>query len=746
MDKTSVGYQKHKRRVQERETEQSRSGRDLFEIIGAIPPPKDPVRRLRAMGDMRFALETYHGADFSLPWSSDHLADMLKIEQVARHGGRWAKAAPRGDGKTTRLERAELWAVLNGVRRFPVFLGAEKGAADESMATIKTELDSNEILAEDYPEVCLPCAAIEGIAQRCAGQLYLGHRTHMKWGQGLILLPMLDVSHWLQLPNGEQYRPFIRPDGLSLASCAIIRIASIMARIRGMKYKLPTGETVRPDFAIIDDPQTEKSAWSESQCEQRMRVIKGAVLKLAGPGQEISAFASVTVIRKGDLSDRLLDRQKNPEWQGVRSKMLYAFPTNEKLWADYEQVRADELRANADDARADVPTPKATAFYAERRCKPECVDVLDKPRECATCGRRETCMDAGAVVAWKHRHTPHELSAVQSAMNLKIEDEESFCAECQNEPKEARHDDTTLSADAIASRVNRHKRGLIPHWATRVTAFVDVGEKLLYWAVSAWNDEFTGAVVDYGTTPSQNRAFFAARDANPTLARIYPKAGLEGRISEGLAVTINALCSREWQRDDGANLRLERCMIDANWGQTSDVVYEFCRRSEHAAVLLPSHGKGIGASGLPFALWQPRQGERLGLNWALRSNPTKRVVRHVVFDTNFWKSFIHARLSMAMGDKGALTLFGDKPDLHRLFAEHLTAEYTVRTEGRGRTVDEWKQKPNNPDNHWFDCVVGCAVAASVCGCALPGTKAAKKNPAAGKSWSQLAREKRMNRQ
>ena len=56
-----------------------------------------------------------------------------------------------------------------------------------------------------------------------------------------------------------------------------------------------------------------------------------------------------------------------------------------------------------------------------------------------------------------------------------------------------------------------------------------------------------------------------------------------------------------------------------------------------------------------------------------------------------------------------------------LFAEHLTAECRVKTEGRGRKVDEWKMRPEAHDNHWWDCTVGCAVAASMCGCVLPGT-------------------------
>ena len=61
---------------------------------------------------------------------------------------------------------------------------------------------------------------------------------------------------------------------------------------------------------------------------------------------------------------------------------------------------------------------------------------------------------------------------------------------------------------------------------------------------------------------------------------------------------------------------------------------------------------------------------------------------------------------------------GDTPEMHRLFAEHLTAEYRVKTEGRGRSVDEWKSRPERGDNHWLDCLVGCAVAASMQGASL----------------------------
>jgi len=69
-------------------------------------------------------------------------------------------------------------------------------------------------------------------------------------------------------------------------------------------------------------------------------------------------------------------------------------------------------------------------------------------------------------------------------------------------------------------------------------------------------------------------------------------------------------------------------------------------------------------------------------------------------------------------DPGCLSLSGRDENAHRLLADHLTAEYRVKSLAQGRTVDEWKLRATRPDNHWLDCLVGCAVAASVQGAAL----------------------------
>ena len=341
-----------------------------------------------------------------------------------------------------------------------------------------------------------------------------------------------------------------------------------------MKYKRADGRTVRPSLVVLDDPQTDESARSLSQCNTRERILAGAVLGLAGPGKKISGIMPCTVIRPGDMADNILDREKHPEWNGERTKMIYAFPEDEKLWEKYAEVRAESLRIHGD-------MREATAFYVANR----------------------EALDAGAKIAWPERYNHDEASAIQHAMNLKLQDEAAFFAEYQNEPlpEKGVEDDELLAPDEIARKLNGYRPGEVAIGATRLTMFVDVQQKLLYWIVVAWEDEFTGYVLDYGAYPGQKRPYFTLRDARYTLMAAKRGAGLEGAIYAGLEAVTDRLLGREWHREDGAHLRVERCLVDANWGQTTDLVYQFCRQSRHAAVLMPSHGRFVGASSIPFS-------------------------------------------------------------------------------------------------------------------------------------------------
>ncbi len=700
-------YEAVKERAHARNQAISLAGRD----IGQLPDTINVARRCRSANDFRFFCESYFPRTFSLPWSPDHLKVIAKIEQAVLRGGLFAMAMPRGSGKTTICECACIWAVLNGHREFVCLIGSDEGHAMDMLDSIKMELDGNDLLLTDYPEVVHPIQSLDGIANRCNGQLYQGERTHIGWTARDVVLPTLKPRDWLER---DERREFVHPDGYSLASGAIIKVAGITGRIRGMKYKRADGRTVRPTLVVLDDPQTDESARSLSQCATRESILAGAVLGLSGPGKKISGIMPCTVIRPGDMADNILDRDKHAEWNGERTKMVYSFPTDEKSWQRYAEIRAESMRQGNAGA-------EATEFYRQNR----------------------DAMDAGSHVAWPERFNYDEVSAIQHAMNLKLQDEAAFFAEYQNEPLPAEMVQTDeLTPDQIASKLNRMKRGEVPISCNHLSAFIDVQANLLFFVVAAWEDDFTGYVLDYGTYPDQHRLYFTLRDARNTLTTATKASGLEGSIYAGLEALTQGALGREWRRDDGAGLRIERCLIDANWGSSTDIVYQFCRQSAHAGIVLPSHGRYVGASTQPFSEYKRKPGDRVGHNWRIPNVQGKRAVRHALFDANYWKSFIHARLAVPMGERGCLSLFGDHSEQHRLFADHVTAEYRVRTEGRGRNVDEWKQRPERSDNHWFDCLVGCAVAASIQGVVLLNAHGEYRAKPGRVSFAELQKRKR----
>ena len=126
--------------------------------------------------------------------------------------------------------------------------GATRALALDLINSIKKEIETNELLAEDFPEVCYPVAQLEGEGRRCIGQRHRGARKHIIWKQDEIWLPKIEGS---------------------LASEAINCVASITGAIRGRKFMRSDGRIVRPGFVFLDDPQTDKSARSRIQTNQR---------------------------------------------------------------------------------------------------------------------------------------------------------------------------------------------------------------------------------------------------------------------------------------------------------------------------------------------------------------------------------------------------------------------------------------------------------------------------------------------
>ena len=150
-------------------------------------------------------------------------------------------------------------------------------------------------------------------------------------------------------------------------------------------------------------------------------------------------------------------------------------------------------------------------------------------------------MDAGSRVAWPERHNEDEISAIQHAMNLMLRDEVAFFAEYQNDPIAEQSDEQVLTPEQVMEKANGRKRGEVPLACQYLTMFIDVHDKLLFYAVCAWAEDFTGYVVDYGTFPDQKRLSFTLRKAQITLQTIYPGMEKEGAIQAGIGTIMSRL-------------------------------------------------------------------------------------------------------------------------------------------------------------------------------------------------------------
>jgi hypothetical protein len=179
--------------------------------------------------------------------------------------------------------------------------------------------------------------------------------------------------------------------------------------------------------------------------------------------------------------------------------------------------------------------------------------------------------------------------------------------------------------------------------------------------------------------------------------------------------------------------KIDRLLADMGYkpGIVADV-----KRKAGGGVMMLSKGIGIRASRKPIAEYVRRPGEILGHHWYVPNVRKTGQFAHVLVDVNYWKRFIHEGLATAAGDRGSISLFGSDAREHALFADHVArSEKWVDLTGPGGTVREWSLLPTRPDNHWFDCLVGCAAAASMCGVRVAGEEAAKPRGHAPRCWT-----------
>ena len=655
------------------------------DIAAAYPgEPKDPKRREACEHDLERYLRTYYPRAFRGPFCRDHQKMIGRIQEAETGGGLYARALFRGGGKTTIFARAQLHATKYRFRRFAVTIGATNRDSARIIKQQKEELCFNELLLEDFPEVCYPCARTENDGRLARRQIWNGKSTGIGWSPDQIIYAAIPPS---------------------TVGGTILVARAITGAIKGLNHRTEDGTIIRPDFVLLDDVQTRRSAKSLTATEDRVQTIDGDVLGLAGHETAITAVMAVTPIYDGDLACIYLSREQKAEWRGETAPMVYQMPDAlDTLWDQYRQI-ADDARKNDGDPYA------ATAFYLAHR----------------------EAMDAGAIVAWPDGPTSGRVSMLQYAMDLYFRSRQAFAAEYQCKPLATTvAPGLMLSADQIAKKTSGVPGGTVPPKAEFLTAFVDAGKSYLFYAVVAWRKDFTGSVIEYGAWPPQRRRYYAKDDANPTIASYFAleRPGLAGAneatmLAAALDTFLPELRTRCWKDADGQEFSLRRILCDT--GDLGDVVCGAIVRlkqpRERLPVVMPSFGVGIGASKKPMAHQAKKDGDVVGWHWRAPEPKERTQLREVQIDTNAWKSFVHRQFFVDRLMPGSLTLYGDSRTDHSLAADHLTAELPKEMENKSddRKVVEWKQQPGH-ENETLDCLVGCAVGAAMLGAELAGAQ------------------------
>lgn len=623
--------------------------------IGEIEAVANPARREACRLNLELFLKTYMPSVFYREFDDDARKLIADIQDRMLNGGRKAVARPRGGGKTAISLGSVLWAGSYNHRRYLVFVAATDSAAKQMISDALAFIVSEEYSA-DFPETYQPFACLDGKAQRAKYQTCHGLPTEIEMRRDCIVFPTVTLA-----------------DGSTNANAGVtIQAAGLTGAIRGMHRTDSNKKWIRPDFVLLDDPQTRESAMSPSQTDERERIVNGDVMGLAGHDRRIAAIMACTVITRNDLSERFLDHKKHPEWAGQRTKLVEAWGGTEEAWHKYDDVCRLELSGAQ-------PKGTASAYYIEHRDE----------------------LEANSLVMCPALYSEGEVSALQHARNYLVENGEyAFAAECQNEPLSLTPEaDYDLTARRVAQNLTHRGRGEVAEDAVCVAAGVDINKYAAAWCVVASTGSAVYEVIDYGWwIPRGRRELWSTDDA-----RAQQVATVEA---------VNGVV-RDILRTKPYSAEVRVVAVDAGFNAAS--VYSAC-----AALAREFRGQRIiparGTSGDKYSAPGKSITIRCGTLADYRRSRTGQAV--MMWDSNHWHIVSQRGFLLPVAAEGAVGVFGDSAGQHAIFADQVAAEKLKRTfvDPYGRTVAVFETHGRNE----MSDVVAEAMAAISCEGIAPG--------------------------
>jgi len=429
--------------------ETMRKRREAYRDIGEIPPIKDLKRRQKARKSLYQFIQTYQKHIYLKPIADCHKKAIDILEQAIRKGGKFCLALPRGFLKSTMMESAVVYCLMYGFRKYILLIGASETMSAEMLLNIRKEMEDNELLLEDFPEVIYPILKMEGIRQRGASQLYHGERTNVYFGSEIIT------------PTLKDY-PYI-DDNAGI----VVQETSIEGKIRGRKKTL-NKKVVRPDLLCMDDLQSRADSESLATCDKREKIINADILGAGSHMKTAAAVCLCTVIRKDDLSDRML---KNKIWRPQREGIIKTWPKEHNgMWRQYMELRRNDLFLGG-------KSDEATEFYKANR----------------------EAMDEGAETTWKYCKEPNEISSLQHVYNKLCEmGQEAFDTELMNNPlPENAKKILDLNYETVLKRIGKLQHNEIPNDSLYTVTGIDINLYGISYVTASFSANYS-YVIDYG--------------------------------------------------------------------------------------------------------------------------------------------------------------------------------------------------------------------------------------------------------
>src|SRR5262245_9652204 len=212
-----------------------------------------------------------------------------------RRGTRLNIVAPRGSAKSTwAAEAYPLWQAVYGREPYIIIASDSSGQAEKRLSVIRGELETNERLAADYPEVA-------------------GKPPICRLGQ-------------IELQNG-----------------VVIEAAGTGQKIRGRKNRQH-----RPSLIVVDDPQSTEHTVSALQRQRSWEWLTKDVCNAGDPQTNIVVLG--TALHRECIVCKL---QTTPGWRSHVFKALAAWPDRMDLWTQWEGLLHDfDLPDEQREARA----------------------------------------------------------------------------------------------------------------------------------------------------------------------------------------------------------------------------------------------------------------------------------------------------------------------------------------------------------------------------------------------------------